>query len=104
MALKHISAMSDSFGNCCAEANQKSAGWVALISPTLDRCVHSSVFAYNVILKPSSNAQDSAYNGPPKNQTRPKFAKITAIRGMIQKFAAVRKFMKVAIAMKNLQP
>jgi len=35
---------------------------------------------------------------------KPKFAKITEIRGMIQKFAAVRKFMKVAIAMKNLQP
>ena len=44
--LKHISAMSDSFGNCCAAANQKSAGrGVALRSPTLERYVRSSVFA-----------------------------------------------------------
>jgi len=45
--LKHTGAMMDSFGNCCAAANQRSAGWgVALSSPALDRYARSSVFAF----------------------------------------------------------
>jgi len=50
--LKHARAMTDSFGNCCAAANQKSAGWgVALRSPALDRYTQFSFCLY-VILKP----------------------------------------------------
>ena len=61
--LKHISAMSDSFWNCCA-----AKGWgVALRSPTLDRDVCSSVFAC------MSFSQINSW---------------VMIRSMIQKFAA----------------
>ena len=105
--LKHASAMTDSFGNCCAAANQKSAAWgVALRSPALDRYVRSSVFAcmsssnHGMFSQINSWVTFSMFNLATSNAWLAKIAARYKISRPVRNFV---KFAIAAIVAKNLQ-